>query len=129
MLAPTKPRKVELRPAVSADFDQFVHEPLPYRVRAFTAVRDGEILGIGGLAFLPNEAVAAFLLIKNDARRYRVALHKAGLFTMQEARRLGICRVVALAQDGIEAAAPWLLRLGFHPITVDGQTVYAWEDA
>lgn len=119
--------KVELRPATSSDIAVLVAEPLPYRVRAFAAERDGELLGLGGLAFLPTGTVAAFVLLAEGARRYKIALHKAGLRTMQEARRLGIRRVVAMAEPGVEPAPRWLERLGFHPMTIDGEQVYAWH--
>ena len=119
--------RIELRDATRSDFEAMLDEPLPYRVRAFAASRDGELLGVGGLAFLP-ESVAAFLLVVPGARRYRVALHKAGIHTMNEARRLGIRRVVALAEPGIEPADRWLNRLGFHVTDVGGKSVYVWQE-
>lgn len=118
---------VVLRPATLSDFQAMLGEPLPYRVRAFAVEHDGKLLGVGGLAYLPNGSIGAFVHVVEGARRYRLALHKAGLRTMQEAKRLGIHRVVAMAEPGVEPACRWLERLGFRPMTVDGEQVYAWQ--
>lgn len=118
---------VVLRHATRTDVDALIAEPLPYRIRAFAAERDGELLGVGGLAFLPDGTVGAFVHVVPGARRYRVALHKAGLRTMALARQLGVRRVVALAEPGVEPACRWLHRLGFREMTVDGEQVFAWQ--
>lgn len=118
---------VQLRPATGADLAKLISGPLPYRVRATAAERAGELLGVGGLAYLPTGAVAVFLLLAPGARRYRVALHKAALRTIEDAERLGIKRLVALAEPGIEPAVRWLERLGFREMTVDGEAVYVWQ--
>lgn len=118
--------RVTLRPAKSSDFDTLISEPLPYRVRAFTAEHEGKLLGVGGLAFQPDGTVAAFLLLAPGANRFKMALHKAGLRTMALARELGIKRVVALAEEGNAAAEPWLDRLGFERTVVDNETAWVW---
>lgn len=123
----TKLRSPLIRHATLADFQEIIGEPLPFRVRAFAVEHDGKLLGIGGLAYLPNGTVGAFVHATEGARPYRIAMHKAGLRTMEEARKLGLRRVVALAEPGIEPAVRWLERLGFHPTVVDGETVYAWQ--
>jgi GNAT superfamily N-acetyltransferase len=118
---------VVLRPATRSDFEA-LGARLPYRVRAFAAERAGELLGIGGLIFLPSGTVGAFVLLKDGARKYAIALHKAGLRTLEEARRLGIRRVVAIAEEGVPPARGWLLRLGFQPLDIDGNEVFVWQD-
>lgn len=119
-------KRITLRPATRADFDAMLAEPLPFRVRAFAAERDNELLGIGGIAFAPNGTVAAFVQMKPGANRYKIALHKAGLRTIAEIKRLGIRRVVATAEKGNAAAEPWLARLGFQPIETSGEIVWIW---
>ena len=122
-----------IRPARAADFEALLAEPLPWRVRAFAGECDGELLGVGGLAFPPDGAVAAFLILARDqdgkasARRYPVALHKAGLSVLAEAKRLRIRRVVVLAEQHNAAAEPWLKRLGFQPLNSGGETVWVWS--
>ena len=41
-----------------------------------------------------------------------------------EAKRLGIRRLVALAEPGIEPAERWLRRFGFAPEAIGGETVW-----
>jgi RimJ/RimL family protein N-acetyltransferase len=104
-----------------------INEPLPWRVRAWAVERDCELLGIGGFAYQPNDTIAAFVLKKPGAERYRVALHRAGLMAMAEAKRLGYRRIVALADKTNEAAERWLERLGFREVMVDSEQAWVWE--
>lgn len=103
-------------------------EPLPYRTRGIAGEVDGRLLGVGGLALLPNQTWAAYVHLHPEARKYPVALHKAALLTLNQARLYGISRVVAFAEDGIEPAKRWLARLGFEPQTIDGHEVYIWHN-
>jgi len=122
--------KVTIRPATTSDFEQLIGSPLPYRVRAFAVEEDGQLLGVGGFAYLPDGAIGAFIHQKPGAgRAHPVSIHKAGLRAMIEARRLGFNRVVAMADPGLDAAERWLKRLGFKETLVDGQKVYVWERA
>jgi len=118
--------KVVLRSATRADVDLMIAD-LPFRIRGYAAELDGKLLGLGGLAFFPNGSVGAFLMMNEGAQRYKMSLHKAGLKVIEDARRLGIKRVVAMAQPGVEPAVRWLKRLGFEEMTVDGETVFAWQ--
>jgi N-acetylglutamate synthase-like GNAT family acetyltransferase len=119
--------RVVLRPAERADFDALLGEPLPHRVRAIAAEIDGRLLGVGGLAFLPDGTVGAFVHANDEARKYKVAMHRAGLAAIQMAREAGIRRMVAMADPNIEAAEPWLERLGFKEMTVDNARVWVWQ--
>ena len=117
-----------LRPAIPSDFAALGLDNPDYRVRAFTAVLGDEVIGLGGIAYLPGGTHGAFVHAKPGAHRYKMTFHKAGLAAIAEARRLGIKRLVAMAEPGVEPAVRWLKRLGFHDeITVDGQKVYAWQ--
>ncbi len=102
-------------------------EPLPCRSRAIAGEIDGRLLGIGGLAYMPDGTVAAYLHVKPEARNYPVSLHRAALMILAEIKKHKIPRVVALAEDGIEPAKRWLARLGFEPITIDGNEVWTWQ--
>lgn len=113
----------EVRPSVASDFDAF-DVKLPYRVRAWTGVLGDEVIGIGGIAFLLDGTTGAFLLAKDKAREYPVTLHKTGLLVVREAKKLGITRLVALADPGVGAAERWLQRLGFEPIMVEQEKVW-----
>jgi RimJ/RimL family protein N-acetyltransferase len=117
-----------VRPATRADIDSLIDEKLPYRVRAY-AVEDheGKLLGVGGFAYQPNDTIAAFVLKAPGAEKYKIALHRAGLMAMQDAKRLGYRRIVALAEKTNPAAERWLARLGFKQVMVEGQTAWVWE--
>ncbi len=119
--------RVIIRPATRADFEGMLAEPLPYRVRAIAGEIDGELLGVGGLAFPADGTITAFLQATDKARQYPVSLHRAALMILSEARRLQIPRVVASAEDGIAPAKRWLARLGFLPEHFDGQEVWIWR--
>lgn len=96
----------------------------PVRIRALAAKIDGKVVGIGGIAFMPNGTRVAFCDIANEVRDYKMALHKAGLATIKLADELGIRRLVATTITGVPAAPRWLERLGFCKDNIDGVDVY-----
>ena len=116
-----------IRPATRADFDVLTDGPRPYRVRAVAMEVDGRVLAVGGLAYLENGVVGVFMHGTDEAREYPVTLHKSGKMMMAEAERLGIRRLVAMADSNVDAAERWMLRFGFQPEQHDGATVYVWH--
>lgn len=92
-----------------------------------TAHIGGKVLGVGGFGFPPDGTIIAFVHAHDEAHRYKVSFHRAGLKMMAEARRLGFHRVVALASPDKPNAGAWLKRLGFMPQEIDGQQVYIWK--
>ena len=117
-----------LRYATAKDFEQFVETPLTCRVRAFAAVtEDDSVIGVGGLAFLPDGTTTAFVHATDEARKHPISAHRAGLRAMAEAKRLGIKRIVATAAPEIKSAERWLLRLGFCETEVAGSKVFIWQ--
>ena len=119
---------IELRPSVRADFDELIAVPLPYRCLALTALDAGKVIGVGGFCFFPDGTARAFVHTAPGAHRYAVTFHRAGLRIMQEARRRGLRRIVATADEKQPRAGPWLARLGFKPQTIAGYEVWVWED-
>src|SRR5215468_2951761 len=94
--------KVTLRPTIAADLPHVIGEPLPYRIRAITALVDDRVIGMGGIAFPPHGPAVAFAQLvpsspnqdgtadrdehagsTPEARRYPVAFHRAGLMVME----------------------------------------------
>lgn len=120
---------VVFRPATSRDFVEFASSLPPHRVRAFVGEIDGVTLGIGGLAYLPNGSVLAFCDLKEEARRYPVALHRAGRETLRFAAELGIRKILATADNLQPAAERWLLRIGFVPTEIDGVRIFIWHSS
>jgi len=116
-----------IRPATRKDIDQLISEPLPHRIRAFAVEENGKLLGVGGFVYQPDGTIAAFVLKAPGAEKYRVALHRAGLMAMQEAKKAGFRRVVALAEKTNPAAERWLSRLGFKQVMVEKEKAWIWE--
>jgi RimJ/RimL family protein N-acetyltransferase len=129
--------KLTLRPTVAADLPHVIGEPLPWRIRAITALADDRIIGLGGVAFPPEGPAIAFVQLAPapgdgggpEARRYPVAFHRAGLMAMEMIRASGVARVIATADTGNPAAVRWLERLGFTPAErqdIAGRIVFVW---
>jgi hypothetical protein len=131
--------RITLRPTVPADLPHVIGEPLPWRIRAITALADDRIIGVGGVAFPPEGPAIAFVQFAPapgdsdgpEARRYPVALHRAGLMAMDMIRASGVAQVIATADAGSPAAMRWLRRLGFvaaerQPIA--GRVLFVWTN-
>ncbi|WP_375408506.1 hypothetical protein [uncultured Methylobacterium sp.] len=95
------------------------------RIRAMSARVDGELVAIGGLAYLPDLTVVAFLEGHSAVKRWPITIHKAVRAGLADAKRRGVRRIVAIAADDVEAAPRWLERLGFRSDAAPG--VYLWE--
>jgi hypothetical protein len=133
--------RITLRPAIPADLPHVIGEPLPYRIRAVTALADGRVIGLGGVAFPPHGPAIAFVQFAPapdasaagvpEARRYPLALHRAGLMAMAMIRASGVAQVIATADAGHAAAVRWLKRLGFQPAErqpIAGRVLFVWTN-
>lgn len=119
---------VKVAPATVQDFETFGRLP-PYRVRAF-AGRDGngDLIGLGGIAFPENGIAFAWTELTEAARKNPVALHKTALRTLEMARKLGVRRLVATTDVSVTPAGErWLSRLGFKPELSNGVTLWIWR--
>jgi len=140
--------KVTLRPTVLTDLPHVIGEPLPCRIRAITALVEGRVIGMGGVAFPPQGPAIAFVqLVPSpssqhgahnnratanvpEARRYPVAFHRAGLMAMKVIRASQAAQVVATADAGNAVAIRWLKRLGFKPADhqrIEGKLLFIWN--
>jgi hypothetical protein len=119
--------RVTLRPSVPSDFLALIDRPPAWRCQCITAEADGQIIGIGGFTFPAGGDVWASVLMVDRARKYRVAVHRAGLMAMALARKRGFRKVYATAQPGNPAAERWLERLDFTAGEIAGEKVFVWE--
>jgi hypothetical protein len=123
--------RITIRPTVPDDFRKVCEVPLPYRIRAVTMARGDEVLGLGGIGYRPDGTVVAFAIFTDQARRYPLSMHRAGLTGVRMFRESGVRFIFAEAQEGNPAADAWLRRLGFVPRPVDQagakKQVYVWE--
>lgn len=119
---------IETRPTVAADLAFVSAVPLPFRTKFITLLVDGEIIGVGGLVFRPDGTVWIAAYLTPAARRARVALHKAGLAVMREARARGLKRLYAVADATAPRAEAWMIRCGLTPTEIfdNGQRVFMW---
>jgi hypothetical protein len=140
--------KVTLRTTILAELSHVIGEPLPYRIRAITALIDDCIVGMGGIALPPHGPAIAFVQLVPppeaavacaganaapgipEARRHPVAFHRAGLMAMEMIRRSGVAQVVATADARSDVAVRWLKRLGFQPARrqrIAGKLLFVWN--
>jgi len=117
-----------IRPTIRADCEAFYGKALPYRIKAYTGLIDGEVVAIGGIGFPPEGPAIGFADLKDIARQwpYAVELHRFARRVIAEAKAAGVPRIVAKADTSIEAAARWLERLGFEPLTDEG-ALFIWR--
>lgn len=119
--------RVSFRPTVAADLPRIVDKPLPHRIRAITALLDGEVIGIGGLGYRPDGTAIAFAEISDTLRKYPLAVHRAGLLGMALIEASGVPMVIAEAQPGNAAAERWLKHFGFEPIELCSRKAFVWR--
>lgn len=114
-------------PTTRADFEEMGKTP-PYRMFGITARNEhGAIIGFGGVAYLEDGRKMAFADLTDEARKHKIALHKAGKQMMAEARKRGIKRLIAMADMGVSPAAErWLKRFGFEQHDISGTKVWEW---
>lgn len=86
---------------------------------------DGEIIGLGGFARNKGRWIA-FLDISEKARPYKMTLARAGIRSMQEARKLGFRFVYAAKDEHEPTADRWLRSLGFE-IDPKSNSLFRWR--
>lgn len=105
--------RITFRPTVSSDLSAVIGEPLPFRIRAITVLDGDKVLGIGGIGFTPDGRVIAFVQQSEEAKRYPIAFHRAGLMAMRMIEESSVAEVLSSADKDNPKALQWLERLGF----------------
>lgn len=82
-------------------------------MKAWVGEVDGKIVGMGGLA-LSHGRWFAFCDLKDEARKYKMAIVRAGRDIMADARSMGIPFVYAEADVDEPMAMKWMRSLGFE---------------
>ena len=100
----------KIRPATAKDLEKYYGEPLRWSARAVVADRGGEILGVGGIYYCGDLAVA-FSSFKPEMRDYPVAMARGTLKIMDIVKKR-VC--VAFADGNIDGSDNLLIRLGFE---------------
>jgi hypothetical protein len=121
--------KVTIRPTIPSDLAAVIDEPLPFRIRAYTALLGDTVLGVGGVAFPGDGLPIAFVQQSPEAKSYPVSFHRAGLMAMRMIEETGVREVMATCDPQSPAAIRWLERLGFvmaERQTVPGRLLWCW---
>lgn len=116
-----------IRPSTAADLCYLFGQPNPFRSRALSGFDEtGRLLGAGGVHFLPDGTVVAWLVLDDEAepQRFAKTLHKVARTFLDHMRAMGFRRIVAFPEDGVVAAERWLRRLGFRQVESDAMRIF-----
>ena len=112
-----------VRPATHADIERFSSLRNKPSLKAWVADLDGEIVGLGGVAFYAGRWFA-FLDLTDKMRPYRMTLMRAAKRFFADMQAQGVKFIYAEA-DLEESNAPrWLGSLGF---TIDPRSGYLYR--
>lgn len=119
--------RVTFRPTRAEDLPACIGEPLPFRIRAITALAGDQVIAIGGIGYKPDGTVVAFAQLNDPMRLYPAAIHRAGILGMALIRASGVPLVIAEAQPDNPATERWLLYHGFVPIEIGDAMAFVWR--
>lgn len=120
---------IAIRPAVARDVLLFCPS-VPVRCIAIAGEDEsGKVVGLGGVAFLPDGRKMLFSELTEDARKRPVALHRAAVRLLEKLKSEGITSLIATtSESGPEAAERWIRRLGFtFVLEQGGQKLWMWN--
>lgn len=117
-----------VRPASSADVDAYYASvdvdkeltPAAHPHAAVCAVRDGKVLGLGGIMWDADGKAWAFLACPKDLMPRPLAAHRLARRVIDAAFEAGETVVHACPTPGVATAKRWLAALGFAFDRVDG---------
>lgn len=112
-----------VRPTVAADVAALGFEA-PFRFKGLTGLVGDRVVGVAGVGYQPEGGLIAFAQLTDECRAHRVTLHRAALRFLAS---LEVRELVALADPKVPAATAWLERLGFKPVTRNGEQVWLWQ--
>ncbi len=115
--------KATVRRATREDIDTFSDLKNKPTIRAYVGEVDGEIVGIGGLAFSHGRWFA-FCDLTDKARKYKMTIARMGKRIVDDAREMGLRFVYAEADPKETTAVRWLKSLGFE---LDPRTTYLYR--
>lgn len=117
---------VSVRVATDDDFRAFFAKEPPPVWTAMAGIRDGELIGIGGVVYSEEGIAVGFL----DAReRPSVTLHKTAIRFLRAMQAVGEPVIYAACDRNIPRAEEWLARMGFKllPERHDNSELWRWK--
>ena len=115
--------KMTVRPANRWDIEAFSDLANKPTVKALVGEIDGEIVAIGGLAFVKGRWFG-FCDLRQKARPHKITIARAARRILVDARGIGARFVYAEADPREPGAQRWLTSLGF---TLDPRTQYLYR--
>jgi hypothetical protein len=118
---------IELVPATQKHVEEF-YGKMPIRsVRAVVGLLDGKVVGIAGV-FLDRNHVVAFSEMKEEARRYKKTILRAGYMVYDIMQKYNVVFAVANPQE--KGARRLMARFGFRFVEINsaGEEVYQWHN-
>lgn len=112
---------METRPATAEDIRRF-HGSIPYNAVALAGVRDGEVIGVGGVYYAAGRPVIFSGFTPGEVSKREIVRGARIIMDMLEGRR----GPVYAMQDDDERAARTLAHFGFTPLS-DGWWMKAHE--
>lgn len=100
---------VEIRTANQKDVEAFYGKMPVFSMRGVVAVKDGEVLGLGGTYKYKGNTVV-FCEMKESAKQYRKSILKAAKIVINNIKEK---RVFAFCDTGQQTAPAFLKHLGF----------------
>lgn len=91
-------------------------------VRGIAAILDGKLVAVAGLWFSRGNVIA-FCALKDEARPYKLTIHKTALAIINDAKTRHK-RIIAICDGNEKSSASWLSRLGFRQEEGD---LWAWQ--
>lgn len=122
---------IAVRPATEVDISAYFKGNQPEGMRnarllAYVAVKRGEVLGVGGIIYMPNGDVMAFFDLNDEGRKHAVTVHRAALRVLSTWQLRGHKSLLIRLDRSIPRAEAWARRLGFAPLH-DQEGVWAWR--
>jgi hypothetical protein len=104
------PTKIEIRPATAADVEEFYGRPPLFSMRGFVGVKDGVVIGLGGVYRMDDHYIA-FSDLKPEAREHLTYVLRAAKEVIKLMNNYD--EVFAYPSEAEKNAAGFLEHLGF----------------
>ena len=117
--------RLTIRRATREDIEAFSSQPNKPTLKAWVGEVDGEIIGIGGLAFAHGRWFA-FCDVTEEARKYKIGIMRLAKHIMADAQAQGIRYIYADADKNEPKAVAWMTSLGFE-IDPRSNRYYRWK--
>lgn len=119
-------KKIEIVPSSIEHINQFLNTPPKYTIKSWTALLDGEAIGIAGFTY-GDDCITVFSTLTKEIKRYRKQLWRTAKMIISEADKLK-GNLMAIADPKEPTASRFLEKLGFKYVGTQTEgEVYQWN--